>query len=60
MIENGCKERKCPCRMWANCLNYVDIEKQSQRLKKKDYDFCEWYKNNFRGEIHMVDCLVNG
>ncbi len=60
LIENGCKERKCPCRMWVNCLNYVDMHSQSWRLRKKEYDFYEWYSNHFRTEIQMVDVLVNG
>lgn len=60
LIENGCKERKCPCRMWVNCLNYVDMERQSLRIRKKEYDFYEWYSNNFRADFMMPDVLVNG
>ena len=60
MIENGCTQRKCPCRMWVNCVNYVDRQRQEWRLKKKEYDFHVWYKDNFRYDIQMVDVLVNG
>ncbi|MCZ7393457.1 MAG: hypothetical protein ABOK23_08125 [Candidatus Methanoperedens sp.] len=57
---NGCKERKCPCRVWVNCLYYIDMKRQALRLKKKEYDFQKWYMDNFRGEIEMVDAIVNG
>ncbi len=60
MTEIGCKERKCPCRMWVNCSNYVDLQKQAWRLKNKEYDFDEWYRVNFRAEIKMGDVVVNG
>ncbi len=46
--------------MWVNCLNYVDMRSQSWRLRKKEYDFYEWYSDHFRGDIQMVDVLVNG
>lgn len=59
-IENGCKERKCPCRMWVNCLSYVDMGKQSLRLRKKEYDFYDWYSHNFRSDTMMPDSLMNG
>ncbi len=60
MTENGCKERKCPCRMWVNCFNYVDMQRQALRLKRKEYDFQEWYRENFRTDIKMVDVNGNG
>ena len=60
MAENGCAERKCPCRMWVNCINYVDVQEQALRLKRKEYDFQKWYSENFRYEIKMADVLVNG
>ncbi len=60
MPGNGCKERKCPCRLWVNCLNYVDKERQAWRLKKKEYDFYEWYMDNFRSDTQMADVLING
>jgi hypothetical protein len=60
MPENGCKERKCPCRLWVNCFNYVDLESQAWRLSKKEYNVSEWYLINFRTEIQMADIPVNG
>jgi hypothetical protein len=60
LIENGCKEPKCPCRMWVNCLNYVDMQRLSLRLRKKEYDLYKWYINNFLREILMRDRIVNG
>lgn len=60
MSENGCKERKCPCRLWLNCVNYVDMQRQAWRLKRKEYDFSEWYNNNFRVEAKMSDVFGNG
>lgn len=58
--ENGCKQRKCPCRLWVNCPSYVDIRMQALRLERKEYDFSKWYRNNFRTEIQMQDSIVNG
>jgi hypothetical protein len=58
--SNGCTERKCPCRMWVNCANYVDMNRKAWRLENKEYDFSEWYRDNFRNEIRMADALVNG
>lgn len=60
MSENGCKARKCPCRMWVNCVNYVDTQKKAYRLKRKEYDFSEWYRDNFRCEVKMGDMFGNG
>ncbi len=60
MTENGCKQRKCPCRMWVNCLNYVDVQRQALRLKRKEYNFQEWYSENFRSDIKMADVNGNG
>ncbi|KCZ72311.1 hypothetical protein ANME2D_01717 [Candidatus Methanoperedens nitroreducens] len=60
MAAYGCKERKCPCRMWVNCLHYVNVQKRAWRLKRKEYDFHSWYRDNFRNEIQMVDVFVNG
>ncbi|MCZ7373124.1 MAG: hypothetical protein O8C60_05625 [Candidatus Methanoperedens sp.] len=56
----GCKERKCPCRLWVNCLTYIDMQRQEWRLKNKEYDFYEWYMDNFRGDAQMIDAIVNG
>ncbi|MCZ7362969.1 MAG: hypothetical protein O8C58_06520 [Candidatus Methanoperedens sp.] len=56
----GCKERKCPCRLWVNCLIYIDMQRQEWRLKNKEYDFYEWYMDNFRGDAQMIDAIVNG
>ncbi|MCZ7356717.1 MAG: hypothetical protein O8C65_07275 [Candidatus Methanoperedens sp.] len=56
----GCKERKCPCRLWVNCQNYVDMQRQARRLRNKEYDFYDWYMDNFRWEAQMVDAIVNG
>ena len=60
MAEYGCKIRKCPCRMWVNCHNYTDRQKLIRKLKKKEYDFHIWYKDNFRSEVKMVDISGNG
>jgi hypothetical protein len=60
MTEYGCKVRKCPCRMWVNCHNYIDRKKRICRLKRKKYDFHIWYKDNFRNDIKMVDISGNG
>ncbi len=60
MSENGCKQRKCPCRLWVNCLTYVDMQKQAWRLKRKEYSAYEWYMDNFRCDIQMVDVHANG
>ncbi len=46
--------------MWINCHNYIDRNKLIYRLKKKEYDFHIWYKDNFRGEVKMVDISGNG
>ncbi len=60
MAECGCKERKCPCRMWVNCLRYVDARRREWRLKKKEYNFQLWYSDYFRNEVKMEDMSVNG
>ncbi len=60
MSINGCKERKCPCKMWIQCHNYININNQQQRLKNKKYNFEEWYDTNFRVEIKMSDTITNG
>ena len=60
MTENGCKQRKCPCRLWVNCFNYVDMQRQAWRLKNKEYDFNEWYEINFRNDVQMADSIANG
>lgn len=57
--ENGCKNRKCPCRNWINCKQYVDETSQLMRLQRKEYDFFDWYKNNFRVEPEMGE-MSNG
>lgn len=46
--------------MWVNCSNYVDLQKQAWRLKNKEYDFEEWYKDHFRNETNMVDICTSG
>ena len=46
--------------MWVNCFNYVDVQRQAWRLKKKEYDFHEWYMVNFRSEVKMADVPGNG
>lgn len=51
---HGCR-RKCPCRLWINCDTYVDRKRQTQRLKRKEYNIIEWYKNNFRDEYKIAE-----
>jgi hypothetical protein len=46
--------------MWVNCFNYVDMQRQALRLKRKEYDFQKWYSENFRNDIKMVDVNGNG
>lgn len=63
--HNGCATRKCPCRMWVNCKTYIDVEKQQNRLKKKDLiEYYEpitiWYKDNFKASIETDGSIGNG
>ncbi len=50
--------KKCPCRTWCNCTQYIDIIQQEIRLKLKITDRKseteEWYETYFRfiGEFH--------
>lgn len=60
MSTNGCKVRKCPCRLWVNCATYVDIQRQARRLKKKKHDIGEWYHDNFREDINCPDIASSG
>jgi len=46
--------------MWVNCLNYVDLQRQAWRLRKKEYDFNDWYNINFKVEYRASDILGNG
>ena len=61
-VSPGCKERKCPCRMWINCSTYVDATRQQNRLKKKEYkeSIKHYYDNTFKLQIGMPDVTVNG
>lgn len=48
----GCKERKCPCRMWVQCKEYMDKKRQEDRLKINSYeDLHVWYDIFFREHI---------
>jgi hypothetical protein len=51
---------KCPCRLWINCPYYIDKKKQELRLKKKEYDYIKWYKDNFKITFEMPDSSQNG
>jgi hypothetical protein len=57
---SGCKERKCPCRLWVNCVNYVDAQRQMWRMKNRENSFANWYRDNFKLEIKMADVFGNG
>ncbi len=51
--------KKCPCRMWCNCPQYIDIIQQKIRLKLKSIEKSEieeWYKTYFRlvDEFHNL------
>lgn len=61
---NGCIGRICPCDMWVQCHNYVDI-----RIKKWKSDHIrdefletihEWYDVHFRRKEEMIDTIPNG
>lgn len=58
----GCKERKCPCRLWTNCLNYVDEHEKQYRIRKKEKptNIHTWYAEFFRQDELMHDLYVNG
>jgi hypothetical protein len=59
----GCG-KKCPCRTWAQCRQYVDITEQQKRLKYKDNKILEeihdWYDNIFRIKYEHGELLGNG
>jgi len=48
----GCA-RKCPCRKWAQCPAYVDMQEQARRIAGKEYDFVAWYDLYFRHGAEM-------
>ena len=58
--------KKCPCRLWVNCSQYVDITEQQNRLKRKlemnnhDEDIKLWYTENFRIIYDMPSSIPNG
>jgi hypothetical protein len=59
----GCG-KKCPCRTWAQCRQYVDITEQQNRLKYKDNKLWEeihtWYDSVFRNNYEYSDIFGNG
>lgn len=57
----GCRERKCPCRSWYQCHQYVDQTDQLDRLKRKEYkkSIKQFYDNTFKLDISMPDMVVN-
>ncbi len=52
------KTKKCPCRLWINCPQYIDITTQNIRLKIKNGnindEIAKWYITYFRvnGDFH--------
>lgn len=57
---SGCKERRCPCRKWVNCVTYIDQQKQAWRLAQKQYDFQnQYYSDYFRADWAMGG-IANG
>lgn len=59
---NGCEHRKCPCRWWVNCAQYVDMAEQQRRLKIKSFkkDISDWYDSFFRIKYEYGDSFGNG
>ena len=58
-------DKKCPCRLWINCNQYVDIEEKERRLKYKTLrsendNIHTWYKENFRLIYDMPTSIPNG
>lgn len=56
---SGCN-RKCPCSLWINCPQYIDIQKQQYRLARKSYDCDEWYDLYFRTDFRIPDGACSG
>lgn len=54
----GCA-KKCPCRTWVQCHNYIDITEQQMRLRYKDNkifeEINEWYENFFKYKPGLPD-----
>ena len=58
--------KKCPCRTWVNCLQYVDIYEQQKRLKIKENknkilnNIEKWYEIYYKSNIGIHDLYSTG
>lgn len=59
----GCG-KKCPCRTWTQCRQYVDVTERQKRLRYKDNkiweDIHSWYDSVFRSKYEYGDIFGNG
>jgi hypothetical protein len=59
-VKLGCGKKKCPCRDWVNCPEYVDQQAQRARLALKEAipEVVAYYKNDVRVDFYMPDGLA--
>jgi len=59
--HTGCN-RKCPCRLWVSCPQFIDKTAQEWRLKHKqiEREIWEYYQQYFSGVWCIHDLYSNG
>ena len=60
---SGCEDCKRsrngkPCHQWINCPRYKRMKKQKKLMEEKEYDFWQWYKDYFRGDVGAPDVIL--
>lgn len=60
--NKGCEGRACPCGMNPNCPNHSGMENKQWKAMREEAVpvIIQWYVNNFRNDIKIVDVAGNG